>query len=129
MAKLISVDFKVGNIVYRLQGAKWFYNDADVRGKIGADSTDQSDLNADDVVTQKLTYQRKLVRMVASLKPAVVGTNSAQRNTSRQLRFWCRPDKVRTAMKDLPGKIIDPSLLPGSYKIANVFMPVDSNFS
>jgi hypothetical protein len=129
MAKLISVDFKVGDIRYRVQGAKWFYNDADVRGKIGADITSESDLNAEDVITQKVTYQRKLVKVVASLKPAIVGTNAAQRNTSRQFRFWCRPDKVRTAMKDLPGKTIDPSLLPGSYKIAKVFMPVHSNFS
>jgi hypothetical protein len=129
MAQLISVDFKVGNIRYRLQGAKWFYNDADVRGKIGADMTDQADLSADDVITNKVTYQRKLVKMVASLKPAIAGTNAAQSSKSRQLRFWCRPDKVRTAMKDLPGKTIDPSLLPGSYKIANVFMPVNSNFS
>lgn len=130
MADRVSVDFKVDSVVYRVSGlAKWFYNDADVRKHTGADLTDEADLSADTVIDRKVMYQRALVKMVAKLAPnsALPGTNAAQSNRTRQYRFWCHPEFVREAEKNLPGTNVDPSLLPGNYKIQKVFLPVDSN--
>ena len=125
--KMIYVDFKVGSIRYRIRGAKWFYGDSDVRGKIGADIINERDQD-EDFEDEKNSYQRKLVMMVARLSKDNVGRNAAQSTDSRHFRFWCRPDKVRTAQLRLKGRRIDRSLLPGSYKITKVFMPVRSNF-
>ncbi|MGB3787814.1 MAG: hypothetical protein WA949_07375 [Phormidesmis sp.] len=128
MAKLASIDFKVGDVRYRLKGAKWFYNDRGVRGKIGAELTSEGDLRFNDVEDNKVSYQRKLIPLVAALKGnTIIVGNAAQRATSKYIRFWCHPDKVRTAMKSLPGTTVDRSLLPGSYKIVKVFPPVNSN--
>lgn len=128
MADRISVDFKIGQTVFRVSGlAKWFYNDADIRAKTGADLTDEADLTADNVVKSKVEYQRKLVRMVATLARDGVGSGNAAQTRTRQYRFWCHPEFVREATVDLPGKNVDASLLPGNYKITSVFLPVDSN--
>lgn len=124
--KLSRVTFKVGDVRYLVQGAKWFYNDADIRSKTGADLTSESDLTANNTFDQKTVIQRKLVRLAMTLSNDRVGVNAAQTKTTRRY-FWCHPAKVYTAMKDLPGKNIDPSLFPGSYRIVKVEMPVDSN--
>lgn len=124
--KSAKIDFKVGTSRYRIHGAKWFYNDADIRSKTGAELTSEADLANGDAVDQKTVYQRKLVRMAMTLSNDRVGANAAQTNTRRRY-FWCHPDKVYTAMRGLLNKNIDPSLFPGSYKIIKVEMPVDSN--
>lgn len=129
MADRVSVDFKVDQVVYRVSGlAKWFYNDADVRKHTGSELTDEAALGEETVIDRKVMYQRNLVKMVAKLAPdGVISGNAAQSERTRQYRFWCHPEFVREAEKNLPGTNVDPSLLPGNYKIQKVFLPVDSN--
>jgi hypothetical protein len=125
MTKTATIDFKFGGRRYRIQGAKWFYNDADIRSKTGAELTSEADLaeGADDL---KHVYQRRLVRMAMTLSTNLPGVNAAQTKTKRRY-FWCRPDKVATAMTGLLNKTIDASLFPGNYRITKVEMPVGSN--
>lgn len=123
--KTATIDFKFAGTRYRIQGAKWFYNDADIRSKTGAELTSEADL-AEGAIDVKIVYQRKLVRMAMTLSNDRLGANAAQTKTKRRY-FWCRPDKVGTAMTGLLNKTVDASLFPGSYKIIKVEMPVDSN--
>ena len=130
MARLASVDVTIGNATYRFKGARWFYNDGDIRAAIGATLTGEGDLGDNIVIDKKVSYQRVLVKVVAQLAPdSAVGGNAAQENRSRQYRFWCHPEFVREALVNLPGKRVDESLLPGNYVIRKVFMPVDSNLA
>lgn len=129
--KKISVDFTYRGSTFRIRGAKYFYDDSDIRGKIGADSTDENDLGDNFVIDKKVMYQRALVPLVAVLGkdgPLDIG-NAAQSSNTRYFRFWCRPDKVGDALTSLSGKEIDSSLLPGSWEIKKVMVPVDSNLA
>lgn len=126
--ELATIDFKVGSIRYRVKGAKWFYNDKDIRKKTGAELTSEADLKG-EAETHKVAYQRKLVRMAMSIvRDTKAGSKAAQGDSKRRY-FWCHPAKVYTAMKDLPGQKLDKSVFPGGYKIGVVEMPVDSNLA
>lgn len=131
MTDLASVDITIGKATYRIKGAKWFYNDSDIRANIGAELTGESDLQDNVIIDKKVSYQRNLVKMVAQLvrDTNLPGDNAAQASNSRQYRFWCNPEFVREALVNLPGKSVDPSLLPGNYTIRKVFLPVDSNLA
>jgi len=127
----ISVDFTQGGTTFRIQGAKYFYNDDDIRGKIGADATDNNDLGDNYVIDKKVMYQRALVRLVAVLgADSVANANGAiESQKKRYFRFWCSPAKVGSALTSLSGQSIDENLLPGSWKIVKVMVPVDSNLA
>ena len=131
MAELASVDISIGKATYRFKGAKWFYNDADIRRNIGAELTGEGDLADNVIIDKKVSYQRNLVKMVAQLAgdTNLPGDNAAQASKSRQYRFWCNPEYVREAMVNLPGKSVDQNLLPGNFTIRKVFLPVDSNLA
>jgi len=127
----VSVDFAVAGGRIRLQGAKYFYNDAGVRGKIGADLTDDADLSANVVIDKKVQYQRILVRLIAVMRSSSIGNvgSSAQSGKLRYFSFWCAPGKVGDAITGLPGTDVDANLLPGDWKIQKVMVPVDSNLA
>ena len=131
MAELASVDISIGKATYRFKGAKWFYNDGDIRANIGAELTGEGDLGDKIVIDKKVSYQRVLVKMVAQLvgDTNLPGDNAAQADNSRQYRFWCSPEFVSDALTKLPGKSVDPNLLPGNFTIRKVFLPVDANLA
>jgi hypothetical protein len=127
--KRVSVDFDFNGVTFRIQGAEYFYNDAGIRGNIGADLTDDNDLGGKVVIDKKIMYQRVLVPLVAVLKasnPANIGS-SAQSSNVRYFKFWCNPTQVGECFDDLPGTDIDANLLPGDWKVQKVMVPVDSN--
>jgi hypothetical protein len=129
--KKVSVDFDFNGVTLRIQGAEYFYNDAGIRGNIGADLTDDNDLGGKVIITQKNAYQRLLVPMIAVMKasnPANIGS-SAQSSKTRYFRFWCNPTNVGECFDDLPGTDVDANLLPGDWKVQKVILPVRSNFA
>ncbi|MGL4638791.1 MAG: hypothetical protein ACRCVX_03520 [Shewanella sp.] len=129
--KKVSIDFNVRGTNVRIQGAEYFYNDAGVRGEIGADLTDDNDLNGQVIIDKRVQYQRLLVQLIAVMKGSLVANagSSAQNSSTRYFKFWCNPAKVDDAYKNLPGTDIDANLLPGDWKITKIMSVVDSNLA
>lgn len=122
----VSVDFDFNGVTLRIQGAKYFYDDSDIRTNIGADVTDENDLGGRVIIDQKAQWQRILVPLVAVMKKdgaAGIG-NAAQSDNVRYFNFLCHPNKVGEAFDDLPGKAIDANLLPGDWEIQKVMIPL-----
>lgn len=122
MADLVSVDFDFNGATFRIQGAKYFYNDSGVRGRIGADLTDDNDLGGKVVITDAGSYRRVLPRLTAIMKKsaALDAGSSAQSGDTRYYDFYCNPTQVAEALEDLPGTDVDANLLPGDWKIQRV---------
>lgn len=122
MAELVSVDFDFNGATFRIQGADYFYNDAGVRGKIGADRTDDNDLGGKVVIEEPRAYKRVLIPLTAIMKKSNVGDvgSSAQSDKTRYYDFYCNPTQVAEAIEDLPGTDVDANLLPGDWKIQRV---------
>jgi hypothetical protein len=130
--KKVQIDFVVRGSRIRLQGAEYFYNDAGIRGNIGADLTDDNDLNNGEIIIDKrVQYQRYLIPLIAVMKSSSIGNigSSAQSGKVRYFRFWCSPSKVGDAYASLPGTDIDANFLPGDWKIQKVMAVVDSNLA
>lgn len=121
---LISVDFDFNGATIRIQGAKYFYDDADIRTNIGADETDENDLGKRLVIDEKRQWSKYLVPLIAVLgKDGIAGTgDAAQSDRKRYFKFYCHPDKVGEAFDDLPGKAIDANLLPGDWEVLKVMI-------
>jgi len=122
MADLISVDFDFNGATFRIQGADYFYDDAGVRERIGADKTDDNDLGGKVVITDARSYKRVLPRLTAIMKKSAVADagSSAQAAETRYYDFYCNPTQVAEALEDLPGTDVDANLLPGDWKIQRV---------
>lgn len=118
MVDKISVDFDLGELRVRLQGAKYFYDDPDIRSNIGADDTDENDF-VRYVVDEKVQWSKWMIPLVAVMRSDTILTN-AGKGKLRYFDFYCRPDKVDEAFEDLPGKSVDSSLLPGDWEIEKV---------
>ncbi|MEO0884684.1 MAG: hypothetical protein AAFY54_01970 [Cyanobacteria bacterium J06648_10] len=119
---LISVDFDFNGVTFRINGAKYFYDDADIRANIGADETDENDFGGKEIITKKVQWKRRLIPLTAIMKGDIPGGDAAQSKTTSYFNFYCRPDKVGEAFDDLPGKAIDASLLPGDFEIKEVIV-------
>lgn len=120
---LISVDFDFNGVTLRIQGAKYFYDDENIRANIGADETDENDFGGRVVIDQKAQWQRILIPLTAVLKADTALTDAAQSDKVRYYDFYCHPNKVGEAFDDLPGKAIDANLLPGDWEIQKVMVP------
>ena len=118
-----------GGQLYTIQGAKWFYGDKNVRAATGIKIA--TELNTDDKRVPAPAgpeIKRLLIRLVAVLAPdSVVGGNAAQEDGARLKRyeFYCSPEYVEEAMQKLRQKAVDPSILPGNYKIQRVYRKAD----
>lgn len=118
MVDKINIDFRLGDITVRLQGAKYFYDDADIRANIGADSTDENDF-VRYVVDEKAQWSKWMIPLTAVMRSDTILGSTGQ-GKLKYFDFYCRPDKVDEAFEDLPGKAVDNSLLPGDYEIEKV---------
>lgn len=111
---------KVGKNTIKFQGAKWFYNDGDVRRNTGIKTEGEAQLKADELPLEGAAGKQYLARLVATLAKDSVAGNAAQSEKRRTYQFYCDPDKCEEAMVKLKGKTVDASLLPGNWKIVKV---------
>ena len=119
----------VGGVDIIFQGAKYFYGDKDVRGKIGVELLSERQagdkrLNVEGVQKMK----QYLVRLVAVLQPENalgVGSNTQSDKPARRFEFYCHPEYTESAMTELNQKAIDPNLLPGGYKVEKVYRKME----
>lgn len=116
---------------FRFQGAAYFYGNKDVREACGLSLWDEKDTDTTgDKSTKnnkvfKATAENKayLIRLVAVMKPdsAVGGQATQEDKPARRYEFYCSPENVNEAMELLPKTRVDASLLPGNYKIVDVY--------
>jgi hypothetical protein len=114
-------DFGSGRI--EISGAKWFYNDANVKSACGWELKGEGQVSNTAVAGTSRGQEAKdrLVLLVAVLKPDSVLSNSNQSDRSRRFEFYCDPSSVEKALLELPEKNVDPGLGAGSYNIARVY--------
>ena len=125
MTELANVDFNVGGATYRIRGAKYIYNDADIRGIIGGKLTQESDLDDRLVIDQPQTYKRVLFKIRLKLvRDGVLTGNAAQSDNSRTVDIYCDPEFGEEALTKLAGRNIDENLLPGQWKITKAYVPL-----
>ena len=124
-AKPVSVDFQFRGVTIRIQGSDYFYGDSDITEIIGADITDDDDLDDGLAIDKKVQYERILIPLTAVLKKSNFADlgDAAQSSTTRYFDFYCNPDNVGRAMSELPQRDIDSNLLPGDWKISKVMPP------
>lgn len=118
---LRSIDFDFDGITVRIQGAKYFYDDSNVRANIGADDTDENDFTG-RVVDVKEQWSKWLIRLTAVLRSSTILGGGGQ-GKAKYFNFYCHPNNVGEAFDDLPGKAIDESLLPGDWEIEKIVRP------
>jgi hypothetical protein len=123
--ELVKLLVESGEQLYFILGAKYFYGDSDIRAATGIKLA--TERNTDDKrVPAKAgpEVKRLLVRLVAVLAPdSLFGGNAAQGDGDeiKRYEFYCSPEFVGEAMTELRGKAIDTSILPGNYKIQQVY--------
>lgn len=118
--------FSIGGKRIDIQGAKYWYGDAEIAKKIGF--VKQTDRKADDtaasVSSRPNPYDKELlIQLTAVMKPegALGVGNSSQRDKTRRFTFYCDPAFGEEAITKLPGSTMDANLLPGSWKVDRVY--------
>jgi hypothetical protein len=112
-----------GSGLIKISGARWFYNDSNVKSATGWELEDESQVSNTEAAgtVEGQAAKDRLVLLVAVLKPDSVLTNSNQSDRSRRFVFYCDPSKAEDAMLELPQKNVDPGLGAGSYNISKVY--------
>jgi hypothetical protein len=128
--ELVRVTAKINKTILEFNGAKWFYNDGDIRSHAGLQLKNERQLDDGDVIVRGKQAKQKLVQLQAILRRNSLVGNAAQNdNKEYRYKFYCDPDSAEQAMLKLPGKIIDNSLLPGNWKIDEVTRPLRVSYS
>ena len=127
MTERVRVNFEVAGNTYQISGAKWFYNDSNVKKNIGAKLATEKTSGSTQkgiVITASESVKRTLIKLVAvytGIAGSAVG-NAAQDDKPKRFTFYCDPDKAEDAIVNLPKKGI------GGRSVTRVYRPLQRKY-